>query len=698
MPAADPRIARIATLAGIAAGFTDVHGNHVAAKEESRRAILADFGLTTETDDAVAESLARVEAMRNALVPALLPVLSDTSLTVTLRSPVRGVARWRLACEDGSTAEGAAEAGQALALPALPAGYHRLHVQADGREADATLIAGPARCWVPESFARGERLWGMAAQIYGLRSRRNLGIGDFSDVADAAEGAGRLGAAFLGLSPVHALFGTDRSKISPYSPSSRLFLETLHVDLTAIEGFAGSTAARLLEGGDIRARLDELRSAALVDHAAVWAIKRPLLDALWAERGGHEDGAFAAFRSEGGDALEAHAAFEALSERFWREGLWWVGEWPEEYRRCGTEAVRRVHREEQERISFHAWLQFQADRQLAAASDAARASGMPVGLYRDLAVGADRGGSEVWSAPDRFGPTLSIGAPPDLLGPLGQNWGLPPFDPLALERQGLAAFRALVVANMRQAGAIRIDHAFQLQRLFLIPQGCSAAEGAYVEYPFEAMLAVLRLESHRARCLVIGEDLGTGPEGFSEAIMQSGIMSYRVLQFERDRATGYKRPGDYPRDALAVISTHDLPTFVGWWRGLDTGLRRSLDLYDDAQAAEEKQERVIERRQLAEALHAEGLLPSAQPPDTAPLEPVVRYLGRSASLLTALQYEDVLGESDQANMPGVTDGHPNWRRRLSQDLDAINAADGPLAQLAAALALEGRHQAEDDRP
>jgi (1->4)-alpha-D-glucan 1-alpha-D-glucosylmutase len=690
----DDSVARMAALAGIAERYTDVHGQDVVASDETKRALLADFGLPTGSAAEIEASLARVEALRLGPVPALIVAEAGRPAETRLRKASWTPRSWRLLMEHGETREGRLD-GQ-LSPGDLPAGYHRLTLDgAQGKSIEATVIAAPARCWQPEALREGARFWGTAAQVYGLRSSRNFGIGDFSDVSAAAAGAASFGAAFLGLSPVHALFAADRSKISPYSPSSRLFLEPLYIDPTAIDGFSGSEAARRLSASE--QQLQRLRAAPLVDHAPVWDVKGPILETLWAEQKGREAPDFAAFRAEQGDPLLAHATFEALFEHFRAEGRMWLGEWPQPYRTWGSAEVGRFRAEKQDRVDFHAWLQWLADRQLAAAAAKARKGGMAVGLYRDLAVGADRGGSEVWSAPDRFGPTLSVGAPPDLLGPLGQNWGLPPFDPLALESQGLAAFRALVQANMRHAGAIRIDHAFQLQRLFLIPPGRRAAEGAYVAYPFEAMLAVLRLESQRAQCLVIGEDLGTAPDGFSDAIMRSGLMSYRVLQFERTREAGFKPPAEYPRDALAVVGTHDLPTFVGWWRGLDTDLRLGLGLYDEPKAAEEREERVSERRELAEALHAEGLLERPEPPAAPPLEPVVRYLARTPSALTALQYEDILEEGEQANMPGVMEGHPNWQRRLSATIEEVDAPGGRLARLAAAMAAEGRGRSQEDR-
>ncbi|GJD53539.1 hypothetical protein OPKNFCMD_6316 [Methylobacterium crusticola] len=701
-------VARLADRVGIAADYTDAFGQNVATPLAVRRGVLAALGLPADTEAQARASLAQVEALRDGLVPPLLPVEARRASRVPVRlgagspgagSPGTGpggILSWRLLDERGSARDGrtpvsAGDGEPSFDLPPLTPGYHRLSVTLGDQRAEATVIAAPQRCWRPRALGdEGARDWGLAAQLYGLRSERNLGIGTYADAGRAAADAGARGAAFLGLSPVHALFPTDRQKVSPYSPSSRLVLETLYLEPASLPGFAGSRAALLL--AEARPQVERLRDASLVDHAGVWEVLGPVLEALWQEsraRAGR-DTEFLAFRAAGGGSLEAHATFEALSEHFRAEGAHWLGDWPAPYRRNGTPEVAAFAAAHQERIAYHVWLQFLADRQLAAAAAQALAAGMRLGLYRDLAVGADRGGSEIWSHPERFAAGLSIGAPPDVLAPGGQDWGLPPFDPLALERDGLAAFRALVQANMRHAGAIRIDHAFQLARLFLIPVGQGAREGAYVAMPFEAMLAVLRLESHRAKCLVIAEDLGTAPAGFSDALMQAGILSYRILTFERGEGGAFKRPAEYPRDALCAITTHDLPTFVGWWRGVDTELRQSLGLYDAERASAEREERVHERRRLAETLAQEGLLPAAEPPELAPFEAAARFLARAPSVLTAVQYEDVLGEVTQANMPGITDGYPNWRRKLDRDLDAIAAPGGPLAKLAAALASEQR--------
>jgi (1->4)-alpha-D-glucan 1-alpha-D-glucosylmutase len=688
---ADSHVDRLAGLLGIAPGYVDVHDNQNATPEETKRAIIAAFGLDVSSAGAARDSLAAMEQVQAALVAPL--VTPDTYGTIPVRaSPGINVA-WQVRLEDGGTRQGRArvehqDRGNVLWLDNLPDGYHRLVARAGDAHAESLLIVAPRRCYQPDELERG-RAWGLSCQVASLRGSNDIGIGNLSAVADLAKSAGRHGASFLGLSPLHALFASDRSKISPYSPSSRLFLDPLLIDLYRIPEFAGSRAAKLLDG-DTAAQNTFLRQLPFVDHGAVWAIERRVLEALWEEiRSRGPSAEFEAFRRENGDNLRLHATFEAISEKLREDGRSWLGEWPAAFRDHASPDVQRFVDENADLVRFYEWLQFLADRQLADAARAAANAGMEIGLYRDLAVGGDSGGSEVWAHPDRFAPTLSIGAPPDLLGPEGQNWGLPPFHPLALEAQGLAAFRALVTANMRHAGAIRIDHAFQLQRLFLIPRGQSAKEGAYVDYPFEALLAVLRLESHRNRCLVIAEDLGTAPEGFSDAIMRAGLLSYRILFFEHENDGAFKAPDAYPRDALAALTTHDLPTFLGWWRGLDVDLRETFGIFAPDLAARERAAREADKQRLRQALEQQNLS-SADDPGEPPLVGSIRYLARTPSILAAVQIEDATREMNQPNMPGPDRGHPNWKRRLRLTLREIAVPGGPLAKTAAALAIEGR--------
>ncbi len=692
----DDVLHRIAARAGLARGFTDVHGGQVETAPHVMETVLRSLGYDISSEAARAATLAQLEADDARLLAATLTVEAGVSATVPVAG-AGGAVAWRLTLEDGTVREGdgtlSREGGHAgLALDPLPEGYHRLHLDAAGRSADAWLIAAPASCYVPPALAGETRGYGVTAQVYGLRSPNNFGVGDLSDVAVLGEGAGQFGAAFLGLSPLHALFPTDRAKVSPYSPSSRLFVDPMFIDPRRLPDFPASTAGHFLAEAPQAATLEALRATELVDHAAAWALKNAVLGKYWGGIVNADDPAFTAYRATMGEVLELHATFEALSEHFAGEGRHWVGDWPAPYRDAGSAEVQAFREANPQRVAYHAWLQFVADGQLAAAQARATGAGMAVGLYRDLAVGCDKAGAELWARPDWFVPGVAVGAPPDLLGPGGQNWGLPPFNPRTLEEQGLQAFRTLVSANMRHAGAIRIDHAFQIQRLYVVPDGLPAREGVYISYPFEAMLAVLRIESHRSRAIIIAEDLGTAPEGFSNAIMASGILSYRILNFERDGAA-FKPPSAYPRKSLAAVATHDLPTFAGWWDGADTELRETYGGAGDEQVERERHERCGDRIAFTRALAAEHLAANDDVPDAPPIEGAFRYLARSPAVLVALQLEDVIGAVEQANLPGPDTGHPNWRRKLAAPIDRLLTPGGPLARASAAMADEGRSPA-----
>ena len=686
MAQTDVSIADLADRLGIASHYLDQDGVRVDTGDDVRRAIIEALGFPASDAADVRHSLERVTARASGVFPPWTVI--DSGRAANLPAQGRGggpTAHWTLSAQGARIAEGRGDA----TLPPLQSGYYELHVEPKGGRVETShVFAAPSRCHVAAPFdTKGQRGWGATAQVYGLRSRDDFGIGDFSDVARLASGAAAHGASFLGLSPLHALFTSDRSKTSPYSPSTRLFMEPLYIDPRAvdIDGFDLSDAIERH-----RAEIEDLRSRGLLDYAAAWRVKAPLLEALHrAFTSSARRDMFDARRAELGEALDLHATFEALSEHFAAQGLHWSGAWPEPYQNGKSQAVAAFRAEHRDRVSFHAWLQVVADRQLEAAATEARNAGMEIGLYRDLAVGADRFGSEAWVHPDRYALALSVGAPPDPLGPQGQNWGFPPFHPISLEDQGFAAFRDLVSANMRHSGALRIDHAYQLQRLFLVPPGRTAALGAYVSFPFDALIAILKIESHRHGCMVIAEDLGTGPQGFSDRIMDEGVLSYRILSFERGEAGSFKPPETYPRDALAAITTHDLPTFRGWLRGFDIDLRSCFGVYDEATADREHLARQKDVRSWRDGLHAAGLSGdfsfAVQARDEA-----LQYLARTPSMLLAVQCEDALNELNQANLPGPSDGHPNWRRRLSGDVEHLVGEGGPLARIGALMADEGR--------
>jgi (1->4)-alpha-D-glucan 1-alpha-D-glucosylmutase len=456
-------------------------------------------------------------------------------------------------------------------------------------------------CWQ----AAVDRVWGPSVQLYALRSARNWGIGDFGDLAALIEWAAARGAALVGVNPLHALFSHNPSHCSPYSPSTRLAWNALYLDVEAIPEYAQCAPARALVASDLfRKRLAGLRDAPLVDYPGVAAAKREVLRLLYARFcDAPRSPAFERFRS---DDLRRHAAWEA---------------------RAAGEAD----------AGFYEYLQWRADTQLAHCAGRGAALGMPIGLYLDIAVSVDRAGSEVAAHPELFARRASLGAPPDAFNPNGQDWGLPPPRPDRMRADGYALFRRTLATNMRIAGAIRIDHVMQLARLYWVPAGFAATEGAYVQYPLEELMAVLAEESRRHRCMVVGEDLGTVPPGVRDAMARAGIPGMRLLRFERDAHGGFISPRDYPREALVALGTHDMPTLAGW-------------LANPASAAD--------RAALAAALGA--------PPDA---ENVHAYVSATPCRVMLLQPEDALGVAEAWNVPGTTDEHPNWRRKLPLALE-----------------------------
>lgn len=662
--------ARAAAL-GLATSYWDVFGEQRHPSEESLARILDALG----------------EAQAAGLLPRAVTLASDQPGVVALMHPLGQGAGWRVDTEFGAVHEGRIGADDTrIDLPALPAGYHRLRLDADGAP-ETTLITAPESAYLPPVLIGNGRATGISVQLYGLKSARNWGIGDFGDLATLARAAAPLGIDAIGLNPLHAGFAAHPEQISPYSPSNRRFLNWLYIDVEAVEGVRYETVQALIQSARFQADLSRAREAEFVDYPLVADLKRRALEAISAATPPSSDPGFAAFRAAHGSALERHAVFEALDAQFMdaEPRRWWWGEWPEDHRNPDSDAVRRFAEDQDARVTFHAWLQYLADRQLAAAHEAARNAGMAIGLYRDLAVGSARSGAEVWQAQDAFAAGLSIGAPSDLLAPGGQDWGLPPLNPRALADEAYRPFVELIRANMAHAGALRIDHVLGLARLFVMANGAGAETGTYVALPLDILLAILRIESHRARALVIGEDLGTVPEGFRETIARSGIFSYRLMMFETRPDGRPIPPAEYPALALAGAATHDLPTLAGWWAGRDLAIRHALRDVPEGERREHEQ-RGLARGLVAAALREAGLI--TDQPDAAPIEAVHRFLARAPSKLMILQIEDVLGLVDQANLPGTIDEHPNWRRRLPVVLEALIAADGPLAGAMGAVEAE----------
>jgi 4-alpha-glucanotransferase len=668
----DQALLSLAESAGLIPYWEDAFGQHQLVTPDTLRAVLAALGLPAGSDAAVRESAAELHRQRSETLQPLVTAL--VGQPIRLRTPA---ARFRLALEDGGTTEGFAEDrdGQAE-IPAIDRpGYHRLWLGAH----ETTLAIAPPSCFGLDELAPGRKLWGLAVQLYSLRRAGDGGIGDFAALRDLVRAAGVHGAAAVAISPVHAQFSADPDRFSPYAPSSRVLLNVLHADADDLLPLPPSPEEQSLAALDLvdwpaaaRARLRRLRRA---------------FDTLDDRR------ALEAFRAERGDALESHARFEALHAHIWGNDpdRWHWRTWPEAYRNPDSQAVLDFARAHAKDVAFHAFLQFCADRGLQAAQQAARDAGMPVGLIADLAIGTDSGGSHAWSRQDETLLGLTVGAPPDLLSREGQNWGLSVFSPRGLRHHGYRAFLEMLRASLRHAGGVRIDHVMGMMRLWVIPEGGSSADGVYLRFPFDDLTRLMALESHRHRAVVLGEDLGTVPEGFQDRLRGTGVMGMRVLWFERERDERFRPPRHWTPEAVAMSSTHDLPTVAGWWRGRDLDWRVQLGwLRDDAG---ERAQRERDRHLLWEAFRASGAAQHDAPPPNQGQHAAgsaAVHIGKAACRLALLPLEDALALTEAPNLPGSLHEHPNWRRRMPGP--AATTFDDPI--VAGRLAALGRARRE----
>jgi len=678
----DDAVRDLANRAGIAIEWHDIVGNHHRVAPDVLRGMLEALGLpcTTRGDIVVSRKLLG----RKSNVQALPPLITATAGRPTRLDVGTSEARpARLRLESGETRElSLAPVRGRLRVPAVSEiGYHRL--QLDDR--DIVLAVAPSRCHTIDDAVPDARLWGIAAQVYALRRRGDCGIGDASGIADLAEVAGSRGADALALSPLHALFVADSGRFGPYSPSTRLFLNPLHASPALVFGdefVAGlRTDAQL---GESFARLEALKLIDWQEAASnKLALLRALFDAFIADPVAHSGLAmdFAHFRADGSEFLEQHAVFEALHAEQSGLGAGDWRQWPLDLRDPASATVAVFAHAHEREVLFHCFLQWLVDRSLGIAQLRARQAGMRIGLIGDLAVGMDPAGSHAWSRQSDVLGGLSIGAPPDQFNPSGQDWGLTGFSPRALVNGGFAPFLATVRAAMHHTGGVRIDHAMGLTRLWLIPQGGSPMDGAYLAYPLTDLLRLLALESHRHQAVVVGEDLGTVPGGFREALETAGVHGMRVLWFER-RGHAFAPPEAWDTAAVAMTSTHDLATVAGWWHGSDITTRAMCDRLGVGVREEDlSTERVGDRDALWDAFVQAGVAEGQAPPpeDTTPVvDAALAFVARSGSQLCLLPIEDVLGQEEQPNLPGTVDQHPNWRHRLNGEarslLDAPNVA------------------------
>jgi glycogen debranching enzyme GlgX/4-alpha-glucanotransferase len=684
----------LAGAAGIAVDWWDVAGKRTIVSPETKIALLTALGLEAGSEAQTHESLAHVlDETRRRRIPASLVLRFDEPLAVALRemrlaSEARveredgGVVEWRI--DEGESAERTLPDGRTVSertvpLPDLPIGRHRLTI--DG--VVCALTVAPPEAYGPEAALR--KRFGVGTQLYALRRAGDQGIGDFSTLALAGEAAGGTGAAYLGVSPMHMLFPHDRERASPYHPCDRRFLDPILIDILDVRLPRDETVLAAL--GAAGAAIAAASATKFVDYPAVWKIKRPALEAFARMRVARPMDPIVAecqaFVSAGGEALRRFAAFEAIAAGE-RGPNWRL--WPSALRDGDAQAIEDAIAKDSEAFDLALFSQWLADRQLERAAARARAAGLEIGFYRDLAVGAAPDGAEAWSNASDLAQGVAIGAPPDPFSTEGQDWNLPAPNPLAGERRGWKALSELAAANMRHAGMLRIDHAMGLQRLFLIPDGAKPAEGAYLAYPLDDLIGHIALESQRAKCMVIGEDLGTVAKGFRDRLTRANIPGMRVLWFERN-GPEVLPPAGYPPLSVACVATHDLPTLAGWWQGADIAERLALGLLTLVKAGEAIAARRDERRGLIAALMSAGFIRTA-PTEDAPLDDATAaaihaFIGSAGSVLASVQFDDLVGETIATNLPGTDRERPNWRLKTGPDVAAAFGGRRARAILAA---------------
>lgn len=625
-------LSALADLCGIWHDFHDLHGVPKPTSPETQKAFLAAIGVDVSDDDAIRNSLS---TLRHEIEDRWFPdeIIVESGVETPLEFGLG--ADWQLRLDESDDVFANGEPRDHITLPPLPSGVYALTATASGRTEIVTVLAAPKRLPSVEDLIGTTRIWGLNLALYGLRSKRNAGLGDLEDLAQAAQVAGTMGAGFLGINPLHTMGHCDVDAISPYSPSHRGFLNTAYIALDLVPG---------LNDAPTPDAFDDINQAATVQYKAHKAKHQQSLEVLFECFNGTATKAakakFADFKAQSGADLQSFARFEALSETY---GTQWQ-DWPAD---PDTPPATR--------IDFHKWLQWVAETQLTDAQSRSKAAGMSLGLYLDLAVGSRRDGAESWCEQAAVAQGVSIGAPPDQLSPEGQNWNLTAFAPRKLKALRYRPLRRIIAQVIRHAGIIRIDHVLGLNRSYWIPD--DGSPGGYIRQPFESLLAIIKIEAERSNCAVVGEDLGLVPDGFRETMRDNGFYGYSVLQYEKDDQGRFRHPDDFPHQVLSCFATHDTPTVKGYETGRDIVWWEKLD-WIDAQTADRMR---ISRS--AEVNDFRG--------DADFLALIHGQLAHSKAALVAVQLDDALGIVDAQNLPGTIDQHPNWRRKYDVELDDL---------------------------
>nr|WP_086940603.1 4-alpha-glucanotransferase [Thaumasiovibrio occultus] len=717
---------QVAKAAGITESYKSAWGDDVEVRLDIIERILSGLGYNTKSEEALLESAKKLQALGGVLEDVIVAKENHPiHINLYIGASVRPADfTWEITTESGQKIKGEVkphvlsdtredDGKLTFALPyALEMGYHSfmLHRRRRTEPYTTTLIVAPQACYKQADLANGKKGWGTSIQLYCLKSEQNWGIGDFTDLKHLVEFIADNGGDFVGLNPIHSLYPAQPEAASPYSPSSRRWLNVIYTDVTALAEYHTCTEAKALVGSaEFRAKLAELRALNIIDYTGVTEAKLAAMQLVFADfaklPADHPRvQAFDAFVAQGEESLQYQATFDALHAHLKSgdDNVWGWPVFPNQYRKFTNTAVAEFAKENAALIRFYMYLQWNAELQLAEVQQAASDKGMMLGLYRDLAVGVSEGGTDTWGNDGTLCPDLSIGAPPDILGPQGQNWGLVPLNPVSMRRASYKPFIDMLRANMRHCGALRIDHVLGLLRLWMIPKGESAENGAYVYYPVHDMLAILALESHRHQCAVIGEDLGTVPDEIVGLLADAGVHSYKVFFFETAEDGGFYSPAHYPAQSMATLCTHDMPTLKGYWHCEDLRMGEEIGLYrDKAQLAGLFESRAQDKQQIINSMDWHGVLPSHLTRDamqlgmeTALNHAMQQHLAAGASALLSLQLEDWLEMDKPVNIPGTVDEYPNWRRKLSATVEAM-AQREDIRVLARSITAKRRQASEN---
>ena len=684
----DDALHALAQQAGLGLHWTDYKGVDHTVADDVLRAALAAMQIAADSSAIAQDSLEFLREQTRNATPTLLVTRCDQPLRLppAIANRLQQHERVHIQREGGDWFSAGllhAAQGELLIEPIAIVGYHTLLVG----DTPVPIAVAPRHAYTPADATTRARIWGLSTQLYSLRrqlpdqTRSECGFGDFTALAQLARRAAMQGADALAISPAHALFSADVKHFSPYSPSSRLFLNILHIDIASIVNETG--LREMIAGLQLGDELTRVNALPLIDWPAAARAKLTLLKKLWQQLGARwmrSDNtlalSFQVFCQRGGESLKNHARFEALHAHHLQQSsaYWNWRQWPQAFSDPASAAVEEFAQSHDDEVSFHLFLQWLASRGLAAAQRAALDSGMAIGIIADLAVGTDNGGSHVWSRQADFLMGLQVGAPPDAINTLGQDWGLTTFSPMALQQHGYQPFLEMLRANLQHVGGLRIDHILGLRRLWVLPSGAQASEGVYLNYPMEDLLNLIALESQRHRGIIIGEDLGTVPPGFSATLADNGILGMQVLWFQRDYGF-FIEPSRWSAPVMATTSTHDLPTVAGWWRELDLEWQDRVGQRPQENTLQQlRQDRAGDRDALwaafcyAEAGEGETPMPFAA---QDAVDAAVRFVAQTPAVLAMIPVEDLLGLDEQPNLPGTIDQHPNWRRRLATTIDQI---------------------------